>query len=104
MQFSRLVWGIIRPYLRLTDTRNTCNFHKKDKDMAAFDTTRTTYGSHGLIGRIGATLASVGGAIAAWNDIRATRNALSGLSDRELDDIGLVRGDIDLIAHGERHS
>lgn len=33
----------------------------------------------------------------AWNARRATRAALSKLSDRELDDIGLVRGDIDNI-------
>ncbi len=34
----------------------------------------------------------------AWNDARVTRNALSRLTDRELDDIGLSRGDIDSIA------
>ena len=33
-------------------------------------------------------------ALVAWNDRRATRNALAKLSDRELDDIGLTRGDI----------
>lgn len=33
-------------------------------------------------------------AFAAWNDQRVTRNALERLSDRELQDIGLVRGDI----------
>ena len=32
------------------------------------------------------------------NDARATRKALSKLSDRELDDIGLTRGDIDAVA------
>ena len=37
-------------------------------------------------------------AIAQWNDARITRKALSQLSDRELDDIGLCRGDIDAIA------
>jgi uncharacterized protein YjiS (DUF1127 family) len=30
-----------------------------------------------------------------WNDARVTRNVLSGLSDHELDDIGLCRGDIE---------
>jgi uncharacterized protein YjiS (DUF1127 family) len=34
---------------------------------------------------------------AAWNDARVTRKALGKLSDRELDDIGLCRGDVDLI-------
>ena len=37
-------------------------------------------------------------AFVAWNDVRATRKALAKLSDRELDDIGLCRGDIDAIA------
>jgi uncharacterized protein YjiS (DUF1127 family) len=40
-------------------------------------------------------------AVAAWNDARITRKALSRLSDRELDDIGLCRGDIDVIANGQ---
>lgn len=34
-------------------------------------------------------------AVAAWNIQRKTRNALSKLSDRELADIGLHRGDLD---------
>ncbi|MGI9370710.1 MAG: DUF1127 domain-containing protein [Ruegeria sp.] len=70
--------------------------------MAALDTTRTTTGSFGLVGRIGATFASVVNAVVEWNDARVTRNALSGLSDRELDDIGLCRGDIDVVAEGHR--
>lgn len=35
-----------------------------------------------------------------WFSVRATRNALDSLSDRELDDIGLNRCDIDRIARG----
>ena len=68
--------------------------------MAAFDTTRTVYGSTGLFGRIGGLIATATGALVAWNDARATRNALSALSDRELSDIGLCRGDIDDVADG----
>ena len=37
-------------------------------------------------------------AIIRWNDARITRNALSQLSLRELNDIGLVPGDIERIA------
>lgn len=33
----------------------------------------------------------------AWNNARITRKSLSKLSDRELDDIGLCRGDIEFI-------
>jgi len=33
--------------------------------------------------------------LVAWNDRRTTRNELMKLSDRELEDIGLCRADID---------
>ena len=66
--------------------------------MAVFDTTRTTYGSQSFAGRINAFVANVIASAVAWNDARVTRNALAGLSDRELEDIGLVRGDIDYVA------
>ncbi len=35
--------------------------------------------------------------IADWNDARMTRHALGKLSDRELDDIGLCRGDVEML-------
>lgn len=38
-------------------------------------------------------------ALRGWNDARVTRNALSSLSLRELDDIGLCPGDIEEIAN-----
>ena len=66
--------------------------------MAAFDTTRTTHGAAGIAGRIGEIFVTVFGAVAAWNDARLTRNSLGALTDRELDDIGLCRGDIDDVA------
>lgn len=69
--------------------------------MAAFGTTRTNYDPLTLAGRIGSTLTMLVGGVSAWNDARLTRNALNRLSDRELDDIGLVRGDIDMIARGK---
>lgn len=37
-------------------------------------------------------------AVQNWNDARVTRKSLSRLSERELEDIGLCRGDIDRIA------
>ena len=42
-------------------------------------------------------LSGVVAAIAAWNDARLTRKALGRLSDRELDDIGLCRGDVEML-------
>jgi len=61
--------------------------------MSAFEMTRVEsgFGVANLVSKIVASFA-------AWNDARVTRNALAKLSDRELDDIGLCRGDIDMIA------
>jgi uncharacterized protein YjiS (DUF1127 family) len=42
------------------------------------------------------------GAVTAWNERRATEDALSRLTDRELADVGLTRGDIPRIAAGGR--
>ena len=66
--------------------------------MAIFDTTRTTYGSASAASRFSALLSSAFAAVVAWNDARVTRNALSDLTDRELEDIGLSRADIDYVA------
>ncbi|NNE51148.1 MAG: DUF1127 domain-containing protein [Sulfitobacter sp.] len=66
--------------------------------MAAFDTSRTAYGSTSAVSRFfGSLLENV----VAWNDARVTRKALSALTDRELEDIGLIRGDIDGVAHSD---
>jgi len=42
-------------------------------------------------------VASLVSVVAAWNDGRVTRSALGKLTDRELDDIGLTRSDINAI-------
>lgn len=65
--------------------------------MAAIDTLRTPAATNGVFGGFVSTLV---GAFVAWNDARATRNALAKLSDRELADIGLARGDIETVARG----
>ncbi|MDU8910430.1 DUF1127 domain-containing protein [Aestuariicoccus sp. MJ-SS9] len=65
--------------------------------MAAFDTSRP-FATGATAGRIGTVIANLIGAFADWNDARLTRKSLSTLSDRELDDIGLVRGDIETVA------
>ena len=62
--------------------------------MALYDASRSQFGGQPFGGRLAGFVSD----ILAWNDIRMTRKALSGLTDRELDDIGLVRGDIDTIA------
>lgn len=70
--------------------------------MAAYQTTRTAplgaITTYRAIHLVSSAFASV----VAWNDARVTRNALGKLSDRELDDIGLCRGDIQAIGSLER--
>lgn len=66
--------------------------------MALYENSRPMVDGHRLLGaRHGNFVARIAGALADWNDRRLTRNALSRLTDRELDDIGLNRGDIDVI-------
>lgn len=61
--------------------------------MAVYDAPRTAAQASGQAG----FFANLVGTLSAWNDARITRNALSKLSDRELEDIGLCRGDIDFV-------
>lgn len=70
--------------------------------MATYETSRTApFGAittYHVIQRV----SNVFAAMTAWNDARVTRNALGKLSDRELDDIGLCRGDIEMIGAQNR--
>ena len=70
--------------------------------MAAYETNRPVAAGAQNGGRVSAIFASAFATVAAWNDARVTRNALGKLSDRELDDIGLCRGDIDTLASDPR--
>ena len=66
--------------------------------MAALETTRPVAAGALFGGRVSTVIADSFAALTVWNDARITRKALGKLSDRELDDIGLCRGDIDLLA------
>lgn len=69
--------------------------------MAAFDIYRApSHAAHR--GSVASFFTSLVSAVAEWNDERRTRRALDVLTDRELDDIGLCRGDIDAIARSAR--
>lgn len=64
--------------------------------MAAFDTSRTASGLSAS--KLSTVFINMFSAVAAWNDARITRNSLSKLTARELEDIGLSYGDIEAIA------
>ncbi len=63
--------------------------------MAVIDTTRNSVAPTGVFAAVFATVYTT---FANWKAERATRTALSQLSDRELDDIGVVRADIETLA------
>ena len=66
--------------------------------MAAFDTTRTAYGSTPAVTRILGFFGAFFAAVEDWQDSRATRKALSDLTDLELQLVPYPRGDINLVA------
>ena len=63
--------------------------------MAVFEETRFAPDVRRGGNSIGTRVAALLGAVAAWNDARLTRRALAQLNERQLDDIGLTRGDVE---------
>lgn len=63
--------------------------------MAAYETTRPAPLGAATTFHLVQGFATIVATLRDWNDTRLTRNALAKLSDRELEDIGLCRGDID---------
>lgn len=73
--------------------------------MAVYDNVRTQYQAGALASLIARTayvavqsVSELRAALVRWNNARITRNSLLDLTDRELDDIGLTRADIDAVA------
>ena len=65
--------------------------------MAAYETSRAVPFGAITVYRMVQSVARTAEALQAWNSARITRKSLNRLSNRELDDIGLCRGDIELI-------
>ena len=66
--------------------------------MTTFSTNSNTFGTTSVAARISGAVHLAIDAALFWNDARLTRNALESLSNRELEDIGLSRGDIQTVA------
>ena len=65
--------------------------------MASYETSRAApFGAISIFRAVQSVSETVG-AFQAWNNARKTRSALNALSNRELDDIGLCRADIEMI-------
>ncbi len=65
--------------------------------MASYETSSTAPFGAITVFRMVQSVANTLEAMKAWNSARITRKSLNRLSNRELDDIGLCRGDIELI-------
>ncbi len=65
--------------------------------MAAYVTSRAAPFGAITVYRMVQSVTYTAEALTAWNSARITRKSLNRLSNRELDDIGLCRGDIELI-------
>ncbi|WP_371169874.1 DUF1127 domain-containing protein [Aliiroseovarius sp. 2305UL8-7] len=65
--------------------------------MAAFETTYIPADGASFGGRLSSVIRGAIASYNAWNDARSTRLALSRLTDRELNDIGLSRADIETL-------
>ena len=65
--------------------------------MVAIDTSRSP--APHIAGRFISSLFEMANAISTWRNAKITRDVLSKLSNRELDDIDLTRADIDAIAY-----
>ena len=66
--------------------------------MTTYNINSTTFGTTLVAARISGAVHSAIDAAVFWNNARLTRNALTLLSNRELEDIGLSRGDIETVA------
>ncbi|MGP9803794.1 DUF1127 domain-containing protein [Paracoccus sp. NSM] len=74
--------------------RRQGNLKTGDKmSMIEANRANTAVGGAGIVARITSL-------VAGWQEARVTRRELNRLSDRELDDIGLCRADIERIARG----
>lgn len=101
---ARLAVSILPVYLthRRRDRLNDMHFMNEEQPMAAFATTRKAPLGAASTYRFFHFFDVISSAVAQWNEDRLTRKALEKLSDRELDDIGLSRGDIALIGVAKR--
>jgi len=78
------------------DACRLCSFERITA-MAAYQSSHPAPVGAVSIFRSGFGFRNLFSSLSVWNDARMTRNALGKLSDRELDDIGLCRGDVEML-------
>jgi uncharacterized protein YjiS (DUF1127 family) len=65
--------------------------------MALFDASRPVVATAGIGARLQKLVSRISGAVIEWNEQRTTRAQLAKLSDHQLADLGLTRGDIETL-------
>ncbi|SIS81760.1 protein of unknown function [Roseivivax lentus] len=70
--------------------------------MTLLDSHNPLMGPAGMASRIGSVFVTATSVASDWNQRRVTRRKLSQLTDRELDDVGLTRADIERVARKTR--
>ena len=65
--------------------------------MALFDASRPVVATPGIGARLQSTFTRIASLFIEWNEQRITRNELAKLSEHQLDDLGLTRGDIETL-------
>jgi uncharacterized protein YjiS (DUF1127 family) len=65
--------------------------------MALFDASRPVVAKTGFGARIHTSITGVASALIAWNERRVTRQELAKLSEHQLNDLGMTRGDIETL-------
>ena len=63
--------------------------------MALHEASRPVVANSGIGARLNKITTSVVAFLVAWNEARITRSELSKLSDHQLEDLGISRGEID---------
>jgi uncharacterized protein YjiS (DUF1127 family) len=115
-EFSRLVVNaIVRPLVEWARRREVYNELMSMDDRTLADIGLNRYDIAAYVKRLGrdiqeplpeslaAMQTDITAPFRAWNRARLTAHQLSELSDRQLTDIGVVRGDIDELAHEVAH-
>jgi uncharacterized protein YjiS (DUF1127 family) len=96
--FGHAITAIVRlrivTYVRIQTRPNAAHPSFRIKKMATVETTRPAPFGAITAFRVISKLDNLRTSLIAWNQTRLTQNTLSRLSDHELSDIGLSRGDI----------
>jgi uncharacterized protein YjiS (DUF1127 family) len=98
MQIHQLVRNFSADYVRHRRDHPRIDFEQKEPEMVYYTNANGGVLATAIANVLSGAINTVFDTVVSWKDRRATRIALSRLSDRELEDIGLTRSQIDFVA------